>query len=52
VLDSLNKLKKDEIYEIRSSFIPAPLIDKSTSLGFQHWINSEKQNDFKIYFMK
>lgn len=31
-------------------FVPAPLIDKATSLGYRHWLIKKEEGDFLIYF--
>ena len=50
-LTSLKKLNDNEILEILSPFLPAPLIDKIISLGYRHWICQEG-SAFKIYISK
>jgi uncharacterized protein (DUF2249 family) len=52
VLADLMKLKEGEIYELTVPFLPAPLIDKATSLGFSHWVLEEEAELFKVYFSK
>jgi hypothetical protein len=51
VLSVLKKLKDGEILEIIAPFLPAPLIDKTISLGYRHWI---RQNgaEFDIFVAK
>jgi hypothetical protein len=38
VLQKLKTLETDMILEVISSFLPAPLIDKATSLGYKNWV--------------
>jgi hypothetical protein len=52
VLSNLKKLKKNEILCVIAPFIPAPLIDKSRSLYFEHWLNKKTDEEFWIYFSK
>ncbi|HOK38440.1 MAG: DUF1858 domain-containing protein [Bacteroidales bacterium] len=52
VISDLNHLKIDKIYKVIAPFVPAPLIDKSLSLGFDHWIKKETEDLFIIYFKK
>lgn len=52
VISDLNKLSEDEIYRVIAPFIPAPLIDKATSLRINHWINKVGGELFMVYFMK
>jgi len=40
----------DSIYKIIAPFIPAPLIDKATSLGFEHWVDQQKDERFLVFF--
>ena len=52
VLAGLRKLEDDEILEIEAPFIPAPLIDKATSLGYDHWLKQETGENCHIYFKR
>lgn len=52
VLSRLKKLNKNEILEIVAPFIPAPLIDKSISLGFFHWLKEFSTEEYRVYFKK
>jgi hypothetical protein len=46
----LKKLGKNDILEITAPFIPAPLIDKSLSLGYEHWVFTKGRAEFLVYF--
>lgn len=48
----LKKLAQNEIYELHVPFLPAPLIDKASSLNFKHWVNKKSEEEFIIYFCK
>lgn len=52
VMADLQKLKSGEIYQFTVPFLPAPLIDKATSLGFDHWIKEEAAELLLVYFTK
>jgi hypothetical protein len=40
------------IYKLSAPFLPAPLIDKGTSLGLEHWLVKESEESFIVYFYK
>jgi len=52
VMEELKKLKDGEIYQLIAPFLPVPLIDKATSLGFTHWIKNEEEELCFIYFIR
>jgi uncharacterized protein (DUF2249 family) len=52
VLAALKRLKENEILEIIAPFIPAPLLDKTLSLNYKHWLNKKGEGDFRVYFSK
>ncbi len=52
VIADLNKMESGKIYKLIAPFMPAPLIDKATSLGILHWIDKIAEDDFNIYFYK
>jgi len=52
VLAAIKDLKENEILEIIASFIPAPLLDKTLSLEYKHWLDRKSDREFRIYFMK
>lgn len=52
VISDLQKLQEGEIYQLIVPFLPAPLIDKATSLGFSHWVQEEEAELFLVYFTK
>lgn len=52
VISDLQKLQDGEIYELTVPFLPAPLIDKATSLGCSHWVKEEEAELFVVYFSK
>ena len=50
VIADLKQLEKGKIYKLTAPFMPAPLIDKASSLDFDHWVNKEGDDTFVIYF--
>ena len=52
VLSAVKKLNKKEILEIIAPFLPAPLLDKATGLGYKHWINEISEEKIYVYFKR
>ena len=52
VMAAIKKLNENEILEIIAPFIPAPLIDKTQSLEYKHWLDKKGEGDFRVYFIK
>lgn len=52
VLSAVKLLNKKEILEIIAPFLPAPLLDKATGLGYKHWIKEISGDEFLVYFKK
>lgn len=52
VLREAKKLKKDEILELITTFLPAPGIDSMKSKGYLVWIDKDDGNTIRSYFMK
>jgi hypothetical protein len=52
VIADLKILYEGKIYLMIASFLPAPLIDKATGLGFAHWVIEKDKNLVYIYFSK
>jgi len=50
VLSDLKEMKNGGIYELLVPFLPAPLIDKATSILFDHWVKKKSDTEFYIYF--
>lgn len=50
VLSAIKKLNPGEILEIKAPFIPAPLIDKSLSLNYKHWLIKQSDEDYLVFF--
>jgi hypothetical protein len=52
VMADLNNLDEGKIYKVVAPFVPAPLVDKASSLGLAHWINKADDEEFVIYFYR
>lgn len=52
VLAAIKKLGGDEILEIIAPFIPAPLLDKTLSLQYRHWLDKKSEREYRVYFAK
>lgn len=52
VIADLNKLQEGTIYKLVAPFLPAPLIDKAISLGFQHWVDQKSEEEIVVYFIR
>jgi hypothetical protein len=50
VIADLNKMSRGKIYKLVAPFLPAPLIDKASSLKLKHWIHKIDDEIFYIYF--
>ena len=52
VMADLRNLEPGNIYKLTAPFLPAPLIDKATSLKTKHWIDKQSEEEYYIYFLK
>ena len=52
VLGAIHKLDEGQILQVAAPFIPAPLLDKSLSMGCKHWLQAKGDATFEIYFAK
>jgi len=52
VMAAIKKLQENEILEIIAPFIPAPLIDKTLSLDYKHWLDKKAEGEYRIYFSR
>jgi len=50
VLSAIKKLEPGKVLETIAPFLPAPLIDKASGLGYAHWIVDNGTEEFRIYF--
>ena len=52
ILQEARNVKKGEIIEIITTFLPAPGIDRMTAKGYSVWTVKEEDNLIKSYFLK
>lgn len=52
VMADLNVLENNSIYKLTAPFLPAPLIDKATSISIEHWVNKKSDENYNIFFYK
>lgn len=52
VLAAAKNLHENEILEIIAPFIPAPLLDKSLSLDYKHWLENKGEGEYRVFFTK
>lgn len=52
VLSTIKKLNDGEILKVIAPFIPAPLIDKSLSLNYRHWLDKKHEEEYWVYLSK
>lgn len=52
VIADIIHLEQNQIYKIISPFVPAPLIDKASSLNLSHWVRNVEADIFEVYFYK
>ena len=52
VIADLRSMSNDRIYKLVAPFLPAPLIDKASSLKMKHWIKKVGVEEYNIYFYK
>jgi hypothetical protein len=52
VLSALKKLEGRNVIEVKAPFIPAPLIDKATGLGYNHWVQKRGNDTYMVFFSK
>jgi hypothetical protein len=52
VIADLNVLGQGDIYKLVAPFMPAPLMDKASSLGVSHWVTQKDDGEFVIYFCR
>lgn len=52
ILQEAKSVKKGEIIELITTFLPAPGIDSLKSKGYSVWTMKEDENQIKSYFLK
>lgn len=51
VIADLKDLPAGSMYALKVPFLPAPLIDKASSLNFEHWVQQEDEH-YKVWFFR
>ena len=52
VIADLQAMDLGDIYKLEAPFLPAPLVDKASSLGIAHWVTQEAGSAFVVYFCR
>jgi hypothetical protein len=52
VIADLDALGQGDIYKLVAPFMPAPLVDKASSLGISHWVTPKDDQEVVIYFCR
>jgi hypothetical protein len=52
VMADLKQLPEGKIFKLKAPFLPAPLIDKASSIEIEHWVNEISEAEFEVYFYK
>jgi Domain of unknown function (DUF1858) len=52
VIADLQSLGRGDIYKLAAPFMPAPLVDKASSLGISHWVTDTDDHELVIYFCR
>ncbi len=52
VISAVKRLGENEILKVVAPFIPAPLIAKSLSLSYQHWLDQKGEEEYWVFFKK
>jgi len=52
VMADLNALGQGDVYKLTAPFMPAPLVDKASSLGISHWVTQKDDQEVVIYFCR
>jgi hypothetical protein len=50
VLSAIKKLNQDEILKVTAPFVPAPLLDKTISMNYKHWLDQQAEDEYWIFF--
>jgi hypothetical protein len=52
VLSAAKLLAPGKILELKAPFVPAPLIDKSIGLEYDHWLKKVSESEYRLYLYK
>ena len=50
IMSALRKLEKDQILELITPFMPAPIIDKARAKGYKSWSDKRDNGEIHTYF--
>lgn len=50
VMSAIKKLKENELLKVVAPFIPAPMIEKTLSLEYEHWLVEQSTEEYWVYF--
>ncbi len=50
VMSAIKTLKHNELLKVIAPFIPAPMIEKTLSLGYKHWLIEQGKEEYWLYF--
>lgn len=51
VLSALKQLPTNRIHKITAPFVPAPLLDKLSSLGYDYWVQKSETENYTVYVL-
>lgn len=52
VMADLKNMPEGSIIQLSAGFLPAPLIDKASSVGIAHWVYKKGESSYLVYFHK
>ncbi len=50
VISAIKTLKENELLKVVAPFIPAPMIEKTLSLAYKHWLVKQSTEEYWVYF--
>ncbi|TKG89844.1 DUF1858 domain-containing protein [Puteibacter caeruleilacunae] len=50
VMSAIKKLNENEMLKVVVPFIPAPMIEKTLSLEYKHWLVEQSREEYWVYF--
>ncbi|MFV0377254.1 MAG: DUF1858 domain-containing protein [Mangrovibacterium sp.] len=50
IMAAIKKLKENELLKVVAPFIPAPMIEKTLSLDYKHWLVEHSKEEYWVYF--
>jgi hypothetical protein len=52
VSSSIKKPNKNEVLKLLAPVIPSPMIEKTLSLEYRHWLVEKSKEEYWVYFLK